>query len=89
MGKVDADCLDRAKAAPWRHATAKHTGKLWRAPAVTGWRICRLHDAGGGQRPGPPHPNYLHGERSREAVALRALVGRLVRESCDLLPRLD
>lgn len=88
-GKSDANPMDRANAAPRCGATSKRSGKPCRAPAVTGWAVCRLHGAGGGQRPGKAHPNYQHGERSREAVALRAQIRNLVKASRDLLPRLD
>lgn len=89
MGKGDANPINRANAAPRCHAKAKRTGQPCRAPAVTGWRVCRVHGAGGGQKPGPAHPNWRHGERSHEATVLRAEVNWLVRESRDLLPRLD
>jgi hypothetical protein len=39
-----------------------------------------MHGARGGAKPGKAHPNYKHGERSREAVALRAFLNELVRE---------
>ncbi|WP_176562667.1 hypothetical protein [Paracoccus liaowanqingii] len=80
MGKGDANPIDRANAAPRCTATAKRTGKPCLAPAVTGWRVCRVHGAGGGQKPGPAHPNFRHGERSHGAVALRAQVDRLVKQ---------
>lgn len=89
MGKSDANPMDRANAAPRCCATAKRTGQACRAPAVTGWNVCRVHGAGGGQPPGSAHPNYRHGERTREAVTLRAEVNRLVKESRDLLPGLE
>lgn len=89
MMKADANPMHRANAAPRCGATAKRTGQPCRAPAVTGWRVCRVHGAGGGQPPGPAHPNWCHGERSRAAMELRAMVNRLARECRDLLSRLD
>ena len=89
MGKGDANPIDQANAAPRCRATAKRTGQPCRAPAVTGWRVCRVHGAGGGQPSGFAHPYFRHGERSREAVMIRAEIGKLLRESRDLLPRLD
>ena len=89
MGKGDTNPIDHANAAPRCRATAKRTGQPCRALAVTGWPVCRVHGAGGMQPPGPAHPNWQHGERSRKATVLRAEVNRLVRESRDLLPRLD
>lgn len=86
--KVDANPIDRANAAPRCHATAKRTGQPCRAPAVTGWRVCRVHGAGGGQPPGPAHPNWRHGGRTKDAAALRAIVAELARESRELAQRL-
>jgi len=51
------------------------------AYAVTGWTVCRMHGAGGGQPPGPAHPAWKHGLRSREFMALRAEITRLQRET--------
>lgn len=67
--------------APRCSAKSKRTGWPCKSPAVRGWAVCRMHGAGGGAKPGKAHPNYRHGERSREAVALRALVNALGRES--------
>lgn len=89
MGKSELNPVERANAAPRCNATAKRTGKPCCAPAVTGWAVCRVHGAGGGQKPGVAHPNYRHGERSGEAVALRVQVAQLVKECRDLLPRLN
>ncbi len=61
-------------------ARSKRTGQPCQNPAVRGWRVCRMHGARGGAKPGKAHPNYKHGERSREAVALRAFLNELVRE---------
>lgn len=88
MGNGDANLMHRANAAPRCGATSKRSGKPCRAPAVTGWTVCRLHGAGGGQRPGKAHPNYRHGDRSREAVASRAFANKLVKEARNLLPQL-
>lgn len=40
-----------------------------------------MHGARGGARPGPANPNWKHGERSAEAVALRKLVNSLGRDA--------
>lgn len=58
-------------------ATSKRTGLPCRNPAVRGWSVCRMHGAGGGAKPGKAHPNYKHGERSQEAVAIRKFVSAL------------
>jgi len=40
-----------------------------------------MHGARGGAKPGRAHPNYRHGERSAEAVALRAALSDMIREA--------
>jgi hypothetical protein len=73
--------LAAADAAPRCRAHSKRTGEPCRAPAVTGWRVCRVHGAGGGHRAGPTHPSWKHGMRSREWVEMRRTVNELVRET--------
>jgi len=68
-----------ADAAPRCRALAKRTGQPCRAPAVTGWRVCRMHGARGGHAPGPGPPSWRHGMRSHEAVEMRRLVNRMGR----------
>lgn len=72
MSDDNGNPMRRANAALRCRACSKGTGQPCRASAVTGGTVCRLHGAGGGQRPGKAHPNSRHGERSRKAVALRA-----------------
>jgi hypothetical protein len=69
----------RLQNAPRCTAKSKRTGLPCRSPAVRGWRVCRMHGAGGGAGSGKEHPNYRHGVRSRDAMALRAAVNNLVR----------
>ena len=38
-----------------------------------------MHGARGGSKPGKAHPNWKHGERSKEAVERRKLVAQLVK----------
>ena len=78
--KSDVNPLDLANAAPRCSAHSKRSGQPCRAPAVTGWRVCRVHGAGGGHRAGPTHPSWKHGMRSREWMETRRLVNELVRE---------
>ncbi len=59
-------------------ATSKRTGKPCQAPAVTGWNVCRFHGARGG-RPA------THGHYTKEAIAARRALGKLLRESRDML----
>ncbi|WP_371832324.1 HGGxSTG domain-containing protein [Rhodalgimonas zhirmunskyi] len=69
--------MQSAHAAPRCTAKSKRTGKPCQAPAVRGWTVCRMHGAGGGAQSGPANPNWRHGGRSDEAVALRKLVNDL------------
>jgi hypothetical protein len=87
--KVDADPMHKAHAAPRCTARSKRTGKPCRAPAVSGWAVCRMHGARGGARQGPDTPNWKHGGRSGEAVALRKLANALGREARKLAGALD
>ena len=76
----DNNLMDRPKAASRCTARSKRTGEPCRAPAVTGWRVCYFHGAGGGHKAGPAHPSWKHGMRSREAVEMRRAIAQLVRE---------
>jgi hypothetical protein len=71
------DPTQRLRDAPRCTATAKRTGQSCQAPAVRGWRVCRIHGAGGGAPPGPTHPNYRHGLRSREMHIVRQMISGL------------
>ena len=55
--KDDDNPMDRPNSAPRCSARSKRTGEPCRAPAVTGWRVCYFHGAGGGHRAGPAHPS--------------------------------
>lgn len=70
-------------------AKSKRTGQPCQAPAVRGWAVCRMHGARGGAKAGAAHPNWKHGARSVEAMALRKLVNMLGREARDLAEALD
>lgn len=72
--------LKAAAAAPRCTARSKRTGESCRAPAVTGWRVCRMHGAGGGHAAGPSHPSWRHGVRSQEWLEERRHLNDLVRE---------
>jgi hypothetical protein len=62
-------------------ANSKRTGQPCQAPAVTGWRVCRFHGAGGGHPAGPKHPSWRHGMRSRLWVEERKALAEIVRET--------
>lgn len=70
-----------ADAAPRCTARSKRTGQPCRAPAVRGWRVCRMHGAGGGAPSGPRNGRFRTGLHTAEAVALRRLVAVLGREA--------
>ena len=76
--KNDVNPMQSAHAAPRCTAHAKRTGFLCKNPAVRGWRVCRMHGAGGGASPGPIHPNYSHGLRTLEMQRVKTLVSTLV-----------
>lgn len=75
--KSDANPMQKAHDAPRCSATSKRSGQPCCNPAVRGWSVCRMHGAGGGSKPGKAHPNYTHGARSQEALALRKVVNAL------------
>jgi hypothetical protein len=83
--KDDENPMSRAHAAPRCTATSKRTGERCKGPAVRGWRVCRMHGAGGGHRPGHGHPSWKHGVRSREWLNERREVNDLMREARELI----
>lgn len=85
MTKPDVYPMHRS---PRCKARSKRSGLPCRNPAVRGWKVCRMHGARGGAKPGKAHPNYRHGARSKEAVALRAVVAELTRAGRKVMTRL-
>ena len=76
--------MQSAHDAPRCKAKSKRTGKPCRAPAVCGFRVCRMHGAGGGAPTGVRNGNYRDGSRTQEATqAVRVvnLLSRLARKS--------
>jgi hypothetical protein len=73
------DPAQRLRDAPRCHAKAKSTGQTCKAPAVKGWRVCRVHGAGGGAPSGRAHWNWKHGARSAEADFIRRLGAQMSR----------
>lgn len=65
--------------APRCHAHSKRTGEPCRSPAVKGWKVCRIHGAGGGAPCGPRNGNYRHGGRTTESEQRRKQVRDLLR----------
>lgn len=82
--KVDANPMQRAHAAPRCTARSKRTGLPCRAPAVRGWKVCRMHGAGGGHKAGPQHPAWRHGMRSQAWIETMAEINELVREAREI-----
>jgi hypothetical protein len=84
MMKSDANPKDptqRLRNAPRCTATAKRTGQSCQASAARGWRVCRVHGAGGGAPPGPAHPNYRHGSRTKEMQTVKRMISVLCRNA--------
>jgi hypothetical protein len=70
-------------------ACSTRTDERCRAPAVTGWRVCRFHGAGGGGPKGKRNGNYKHGLFTAEAVHRRRTISALVRTSRQALADLS
>ena len=76
--------MQSAHDAPRCKAKSKRTGKPYRAPAVQGYRVCRMHGARGGAPTSRQNGNYRYGARTKEAIqAVRYvnLLSRLARDS--------
>ena len=69
--------MQRAHEAPRCQAKSKRSGKPCRAPAVRGFRVCRMHGASGGAPEGKRNGNYRHGARSKEIAELMRLIKSL------------
>ena len=69
--------MHKAHAAPRCTAKSKRTGKPCCAPAVQGYRVCRMHGARGGAPEGKRNGNYRHGARSKETIELWKLIKSL------------
>src|SRR5215203_6054068 len=52
-------------------ARSKRTGERCRAPAVTGWTVCRFDGAGGGRPKGKRNGNYKHGLFTNKGAQMR------------------
>lgn len=73
--------MQSAHASPRCTARSKRSSFLCKNPAVRGWRVCRMHGAGGGHAPGPEHPAWKHGMRSEERTDERRMLNEFVREA--------
>jgi len=71
--------------APRCAAKSKRTGQPCGSPAVTGYKVCRMHGAGGGAPSGAKNGNYRHGNETRASKDLRAEMMTLIRECRETL----
>jgi hypothetical protein len=71
--------MQSAHDAPRCHAKSRRIGKHCGAPAVRGYRVCRMHGAGGGAPTGERNGNYRNGTRTKEAIQAGRLVNFLSR----------
>ena len=78
----------RLQDAPRCHAKAKATGQRCKAPAVTGWAVCRVHGAGGGAPAGSGNGMWRHGGRALEATETRRMIAELNRMTREEIKRL-
>lgn len=65
---------------PRCRAKSNRTGKPCRAPAMRGYRVCRMHDAPGGVIEGKRNGNYRDGARTKEMARNRQLINSLRRQ---------
>lgn len=71
--------MQSAHDAPRCKARSKRTGKPCRAPAVRGYRVCRMHGARGGAPPGSRNGNYRDGTRTQDTIQAGKLIRLLSR----------
>src|SRR3954451_22306747 len=71
--------MQSAHDAPRCQAKSKRTGEPCRAPAVRGYRVCRMHGARGGAPEGKRNGNFRHGARSKEASGASRYINALAR----------
>lgn len=60
-------------------AKSKRSGVQCKSPAVSGWKVCRMHGAGGGAPKGKANGKYRHGLRTAEAAEERRNARQLIR----------
>ena len=60
---------------------SKRSRQRCRAPAVSGWKVCRFHGARGGPPKGKAYGAWRHGRFTSEAVMLRRLSTVLTRNA--------
>ena len=75
--------------APRCKAHSKRSGEACKAPAKAGWKVCRMHGAGGGAPEGKGNGNFRHGGYSKRTKAALAGVRQLGRMCRATLEELD
>lgn len=70
--------------APRCTARSKQTAKPCQSPAFKGYRVCRMHGAGGGAPNGNRNARK-HGDFGCEAIESRREIRRIIRESRKLI----
>jgi hypothetical protein len=83
-GEMSDNLMHKAHAAPRCKATSKRSDQPCRAPAVRGWKVCRMHGARGGAPKGKRNGNYRHGARTKDAANAARLVSLLGKVSARL-----
>jgi len=81
--KFDRFDTTRLNNAPRCHARSKRSGLPCKAPAVTGYRVCRMHGARGGAPEGKRNGHYRHGQATNEGRRIIARInywGRMLRQ---------
>ena len=79
----------RLRNAPRCRAKSKATGSQCMAPAVRGWRVCRMHGAGGGAPRGKGNGMWRHGGRSLDLTNSRSLFAAMARLARSTMADLD
>ena len=77
--EVTVNPMQSAHDAPRCRAKSKRTGKPCKAPAVRGYRVCRMHGARGGAPTGERNGNYRDGRRTKEAIHASRLINLMSR----------
>jgi hypothetical protein len=75
--KMITNPMQKAHDAPRCGARSKRTGQPCEAPAVRGFRVCRMHGARGGAPEGKRNGNYQHGARTKQMAELRRLINSI------------
>jgi len=71
--------MQSAHDAPRCKAKSKRTGLRCRSPAVNGYRVCRMHGAGGGAPEGKRNGSFRHGGRTREVIEASRFIRAMAR----------